>query len=131
MKKEEKLDQTQEIWDDVAPKKELEQQITKDQEVWEDVKIKRSVPHMIINVLLVLFIIFVIFNAFFGSLNLKLIYDGKEPKMLLREESYQDGETDVRVYHFGLYKIVTRTESSEMKLSLRLWFIDNGDKGAK
>lgn len=124
-----KVEETQEIWNDIAKKNELATTQDETQEQWEDVKPKkRSVARIIINILLILFAIFIGINAFLGSANLKLIYDGKEPQFLLHEETYQDGKIKVKVYHFGVYKIVTRADDSEMKLSLRPWFFDNGGK---
>ncbi len=126
------IEETQEIWSDIAKSNELATKKDENQEQWEDVKPKkRSAFKVIVSVLLILFAIFVGINAFLGSANLKLIYDGREPQFLLREETYQDGKVKVKVYHFGVYKIVTRSDESEMKLSLRPWFFDNGDQKTK
>lgn len=63
--------------------------------------------------------------AITSYINFNRVEDNKEPKYYHIKDTYNEDDKDVTVYNYYVYKIVKINDSEGVKVSLKLWFIDD------
>lgn len=85
---------------------------------------KKSKTILIVIILTWIILLFFAFQVIVGYLNLHRIYDGKTPYFLIREEETNYPNQVMKVYHFGLYKIIVIQTDTNTSTTLRVFFFD-------
>ncbi len=92
---------------------------------FEPKKKKRSPFRIIISIITWILVIIIAVSAALGFINIGRVNNGEKPYAVLKEENYQEEESKVQVYHFGLYKIVKVEEKTKTSISLKPFFLKN------
>ena len=79
-------------------------------------------------IMIILDVIIVLLAVYFviGYINFSKISKNEEPMPIYKESSYKTNDGEIKVYDGIIYKIVRyEIPGKNIKLSLKLWFMDN------
>lgn len=96
----------------------------------KDKKEKRgkSVIGTVISIVLWIIVILIFAMGVIGFVNFDRVQNGKDLILLVDEQNYVEGNIEVEVHNFGVYKIVKTVDQEGYTYSLKLWFMDDISK---
>lgn len=69
-------------------------------------------------------LLFFVFQVVTGYLNLHRVYNGEKPYFLISEEQKDYKDISMKVYRFGLYKIIFTEDEKQTSASIKVFFYD-------